>query len=491
MVVRVARDGLRESTASTTAITPERPANLFFTTACANSIAEADIVFIAVNTPTKTFGVGAGHATDMTAFERVIEDIAKHAKPTAILVEKSTVPCRTANLIQHILEDLRPESCSQILSNPEFLSEGTAIKDLTTPDRILIGSAETLEGRQAAAALANIYAAWVPRSRILGTNIFSSELSKLVANAMLAQRISSINSIGAICEKTGADVHEIAKSIGLDKRIGPQFLKAGLGYGGSCFRKDIGSLVYLAKTLGLDEVADYWNSVQVINQSQRTRFARKVISRLNGTLRGKKITILGFAFKKDTGDTRESVAIDIIRILLEERPSEIAIFDPGCSPADIQQEIDQMISALDIDLAQLKSRVSVSMDLYQACLNSNAICIVTDWDHFKTAPSTYSPKNPKERPATTATPAASALDNICAEQYSDLPPCPKDCPDCTRPFAGFAIEQDFEWARILYHMKGPKLVFDGRGVVDVQEMERLGARLEVLGIAADQTLFSC
>jgi UDPglucose 6-dehydrogenase len=491
MVVRVARDGLRDSTASSGAITSERPANLSFTTACANSIAEADIIFIAVNTPTKIFGIGAGHATDMTAFERVVEEIAKHAKSSAILVEKSTVPCRTAKLIQDILKDLRPESCNQILSNPEFLSEGTAVKDLKTPDRILIGSADTIEGRRAAATLANIYAAWVPRSRILGTNVFSSELSKLVANAMLAQRISSINSIGAICEKTGADVHEIAKSIGLDRRIGPQFLKAGLGYGGSCFRKDIGSLVYLAKILGLDEVADYWNSVQVINQSQRTRFARKVISRLNGTLRGKKITMLGFAFKKDTGDTRESVAIDIIRLLLEERPTEIAIYDPGCSPTEIRQEIDQVISTLAIDLAQLKSIVSVTMDPYQACLNSNAICIVTDWDHFKTTPSTYSPKSTKESPVQTTTPAPSALEDIDAEQYSDLPPCPEDCPDCTQPFAGFAIEQDFEWARILYHMKGPKLIFDGRGVVDVQEMERLGARVEVLGIASDQALFSC
>ena len=490
LVVRVARDGLRDSTASSAAITLERPANLFFTTSCANSIAEADIVFIAVNTPTKTFGIGAGGATDMTAFECVVEEIAKHAKPTAILVEKSTVPCRTANLIQHILEDLKPESCNQILSNPEFLSEGTAIKDLTTPDRIVIGSADTLEGRRAAAALANIYAAWVPRSRILGTNVFSSELSKLVANAMLAQRISSINSIGAICEKTGADVREIAKSIGLDNRIGPQFLKAGLGYGGSCFRKDIDSLVHLAKMLGLNEVAGYWNSVQVINQSQRTRFARRVISRLNGTLRGKKITMLGFAFKKDTGDTRESVAIDIIRILLEERPAEIAIFDPGCSPAEIQGAVDQMISTLDIDLAHSKSRVSVATEPYQACFNSNAICIVTDWDHFKTTPSTYSPKTIRESPTKRATPAASAIVDIPAEQYIKLPPCPEDCPDCTRPFAGFAIEQDFEWARILYHMRGPKVIFDGRGVVDVQEMERLGARVEVLGIALEQALFS-
>jgi UDPglucose 6-dehydrogenase len=500
-VVRVARDGLKASATLQVEKRPQsedyrfsqpRPANLFFTTACGKCISEADIVFIAVNTPTKISGVGAGHATDMTAFECVVEDVATHAKPDAILVEKSTVPCRTANLVQDILDEVRPGSRNQILSNPEFLSEGTAIKDLMKPDRILIGSANTVEGRRAAAALVNVYASWVPRSRILGTNVFSSELSKLVANAMLAQRISSINSIGAICEKTGADVHEIAKSIGLDRRIGPQFLKAGLGFGGSCFRKDIGSLVYLAKTLGLDEVADYWNAVQIINQSQRTRFARKVISRLNGTLRGKKITMLGFAFKKDTGDTRESVAIDIIRILLEERPAEVAIFDPGCSPEEIHREIDQMAATLEPDVARLKSRITVSTEPYQACLDSNAICIVTDWDHFKTAPSTFTSKSPKDILTKKTVPVvvASPLDEIRPEQHADLPSCPKDCPECTQPFAGFAIEQDFEWARILYHMKGTKWIFDGRGVLDVPEMERLGARVEVLGTASDQALLS-
>ena len=338
-----------------------------------------------------------------------------------------------------------------------------------------------------------LYASWVPRSKILGTNVFSSELSKLVANAMLAQRISSINSIGAICEKTGANVHEIAKSIGLDRRIGPQFLKAGLGFGGSCFRKDIGSLVYLAKTLGLDEVVDYWNAVQIINQSQRTRFARKVISRLNGTLRGKKITMLGFAFKKDTGDTRESVAVDIIRILLEERPAEIAIFDPGCSPEDISREIDLMALTLQPDVGRLRSRVTISTEPYQACVHSNAICIVTDWDHFKTTPSTYTSKTPRDlltlKPLIAST--MSPLEQIGPEQHFVMPSCPHDCPECTQPFAGFSIEQDFEWARILYHMKGPKLIFDGRGILDVPEMERLGGRVHVLGTASDQALLSC
>ena len=501
-IVRVTRDGLeaRPVPAGEAQIPPEndafsqaRPANLFFTTACTESIAKADMIFIAVNTPTKTFGTGAGHATDMTAFECVIQDIAKHARPDVILVEKSTVPCRTAKMVQDILDDVRPGSRMQILSNPEFLSEGTAVKDLMKLDRVLIGSPATSEGRRAAVALTTLYASWVPRSKISGTHVFSSELSKLVANAMLAQRISSINSIGAICEKTGADVQEIATSIGLDRRVGPQFLKAGLGFGGSCFRKDIGSLVYLAKTLGLDEVADYWHSVLIINQSQRTRFTRKVISRLNGTLRGKKITILGFAFKKDTGDARESVAIDIIRILLEERPAEIAIFDPGCSHEDIQRELDIMTSTMQSDVAHWKDRITISTGPYEACLESNAICIVTDWDLFKTAPSIYKSKCPQDVLRVNPAPVAvvSHLAQIQAEQFLDLPSCPEDCPECTRPFSSSTMEHDFEWARILYHMKRPRWIFDGRGILDVTEMERLGARVEVLGLASDRASLLC
>jgi UDPglucose 6-dehydrogenase len=389
------------------------------------------------------------------------------------------------------LRTLRPGSRFEVLSNPEFLSEGTAVKNLLYPDRVLIGSSNTIEGRRAAAALANVYASWIPRSRILGTNVWSSELSKLVANAMLAQRISSINSISQICEKTGANVHEVAKSIGLDPRIGPQFLKAGLGYGGSCFRKDIGSLVYLAKTLGLDEVADYWDQVQLINDLQRSRFARKVISRLNGTLISKKVTLLGFAFKKDICDTRESVAIDIIRILLEERPEEIAIFDPCCSPASIQRELDQLCGSPNFDFSKYLKSVKVYTDPYQACLNTNAILIITDWDKFRTTPSTFDPNASKQAPNTETTTFSdlTASDEFqdnsspLSTQYLPEPPCPSNCPACGDTFSGFNLDQDFEWARILYHMKKPKWVFDGRGVLDVAEMERLGVRVEVLGRA--------
>lgn len=367
------------------------------------------------------------------------------------------------------------------------------------PDRVLIGSSNTVEGRRAAAALVNIYATWIPRSRILGTNVWSSELSKLVANAMLAQRISSINSISAICEQTGADVQEIAKSVGLDPRIGPLFLKAGLGFGGSCFRKDIGNLIYLARSYGLHEVGDYWNQVLVMNDLQRTRFARKVISCLNGTLRGKKITLLGFAFKKNTGDTRESLAIDIIRILVEENPAEIAIYDPGCSSANIQRELDQLTCS-----PRNRNAVKVCMDVYQACLNSNAILITTDWDKFKTKPSTFvsndcklpSPSNTASPPngSTSSEEPLDSFANLQAlqqalagtslpsrDQYLPEPECPSDCPECSDTLSGFNLDQDFEWARVLYHMKKPKWVFDGRGVLDVTEMERLGARVEVLG----------
>jgi UDPglucose 6-dehydrogenase len=380
-----------------------------------------------------------------------------------------------------------------VLSNPEFLSEGTAVENLMHPDRVLIGSSNTIQGRRAAAALAKVYAAWVPRSKILNTNVWSSELSKLVANAMLAQRISSINSISAICEATGADVQEIARSIGSDPRIGPQFLKAGLGFGGSCFRKDVGSLIYLAKSLGLHEVGDYWNQVLTINNLQRSRFATKVISRMNGTLTGKKITLLGFAFKKNTSDTRESVAIDIVKILLEEMPAEIAIFDPCCSPENIQKELNQLYDSFNSGHSRRHHIINVCTDPYQACLNANAILIVTDWDMFRTKPLTFDLNGSKQsQPLEEHQNGFPGLDTchqapgvstppVIVHKYLPEPPCPSNCPECGQPFPGFNLDQDFEWARILYHMKNPKWVFDGRGILDVVEMERLGAKVEVLG----------
>ncbi|KAL6412140.1 putative UDP-glucose 6-dehydrogenase [Ilyonectria robusta] len=327
-IIRIARDGSREAAVAKEPSTEDavtlatRQPNLFFSTDIAKHIGEADIVLVAVNTPTKYRGVGAGSATDMTAFEAVTGVVAQHAREGAIIVEKSTVPCRTAQLVADTLNMHRPGVHFEILSNPEFLAAGTAVADLLYPDRILIGSNPTPAGKKAAEALAGVYAAWVPRERILTTNVWSSELAKLVANSMLAQRISSINSISALCEQTGADVDEVARAVGVDPRIGNKFLMAGIGFGGSCFKKDVLNLVYLADTMGLPEVAEYWRQVVKMNEYARDRFSNRVIKCLNNTLVGKKVTILGFAFKKNTSDTREAPALEMIKTLLEERPRE-------------------------------------------------------------------------------------------------------------------------------------------------------------------------
>ncbi|GKT85922.1 UDP-glucose 6-dehydrogenase [Colletotrichum tofieldiae] len=308
----------------------------------------------------------------MAAFEAVTAEVARHARLGTIIVEKSTVPCRTAELVRETLAAHRPGVHFEILSNPEFLAAGTAVNDLLH-DKL---------GKRAAEALAGVYAAWVPRSRILTTNVWSSELAKLVANSMLAQRISSINSISAICERTGADVDEVAASVGRDPRIGDRFLKAGIGFGGSCFKKDILSLVYLAESLDLDEVGEYWRQVIKMNEYQRDRFTKRVIKCLNNTLAGKKITILGYAFKKNTSDTRESPALEIIRTLLEEGPREVAVFDPCCNPLVIREEIRHLCgkqNPLEEDGGPLK----VYGNAYDACRDSNAVLITTDFDEFR------------------------------------------------------------------------------------------------------------
>ncbi|RMD39956.1 hypothetical protein DV735_g5166, partial [Chaetothyriales sp. CBS 134920] len=370
-VVRAARDGA--------SFLPDRPyhkPNLFFTTDSKSAISGADVIFLAVNTPTKLFGQGSGSATHMAAVDGAVKDIATYARTGAIIVEKSTVPCGTAKRIQRTLRRLRPEAEFEILSNPEFLSEGCAIENLFAPDRILIGSSKTRSGLAAASILANLFSSWVPASKIVCVNAWSSELSKLVANAMLAQRISSINSVSAICEETGADINEIAHSIGLDPRIGPKFLKAGLGFGGSCFRKDIASLTYLAESLGLDDVADYWRHVNEMNVHQRRRFVRRIIRRMDENLSGKKIALLGFAFKKDTGDTRESLAVDVICHLLEERPAEISIYDPCCRKEDIQHELDTSLSGA-------SQSISIYEDVYSACSNADAVLVINESEQFK------------------------------------------------------------------------------------------------------------
>jgi UDPglucose 6-dehydrogenase len=397
----------------------------------------------------------------------------------------------------------RPGVSFEVLSNPEFLAEGTAVKNLTAPDRVLIGSAATPSGRLAAQTLANLYAAWVPPSRIIETNAWSSELAKLVANAMLAQRISSINSISAICERTGAEVDQVAKAIGMDVRIGPQFLKAGLGFGGSCFRKDIASLAYLAESLGLDDVAHYWRQVNVMNERQRDRFSRKIIDRFEGNLVGRKLAMLGFAFKKNTGDTRESLAVEVVRALLEERPAEIAIFDPYCRQEDILRELEAVCPS-----SALGQIVKVHPDPYLACSQAHAVLVVTDCDQFRNTSSRKSSKQSilppvqKELARSTANEMGEEKSKrACARQDDEtwthagvsyqLRPqeaCTADCSDCrsaaTRPTATEAIE----WTRIAYNMVEPKWVFDGRGLLDAAELERLGVRVDVVGRRTRETV---
>ncbi|OQU96925.1 hypothetical protein CLAIMM_02936 isoform 1 [Cladophialophora immunda] len=461
-----------------------RGPNLFFTCDTQVSISTADMVFLAVNTPTKTTGVGAGRATNMMALDGAVKDVAMYAKPGTIIVEKSTVPCGTAQRIRNTLDALRPGEPFEVLSNPEFLSEGTAIKNLMRPDRVIIGSSGTPSGKLAADALASLYAAWIPSSQILQINAWSSELSKLVANAMLAQRISSMNSISAICEATGANVEEVAKSIGLDTRIGPQFLKAGLGFGGSCFRKDIASLTYLAESLGLEEVAHYWSQVNSINVMQRNRFARKVLKRFNENLFDKKITLMGFAFKKNTSDARESPAVDVIRTLLEEQPAEIAIFDPYCDEDDMLREINATVGNAP-GFASETSSVKIYTDPYEACMESNAILIITDCDQFKTSPQRLRGSNasetssPANRPTSRLGFPKQEQDDYLGASFANYrlapqPDCVDNCPDCRSKARGPISTDPVEWARIVYSMREPKWIFDGRGIVDADELEKLG-----------------
>ncbi|KAJ5819008.1 hypothetical protein N7474_004599 [Penicillium riverlandense] len=493
-VVRIVRDGA-DMTGDEGLTDPlsvqKRGRNLFFTCDTA-TIARADIVFMSVNTPTKTFGVGAGCATNMTAFDSAMREVAAHAKPGAIIVEKSTVPGGTAERVRKMLSTYRPGVPFEVLSNPEFLAEGCAIDNLTTPDRVLIGSAGTPSGRRAARTLANLYEAWVPPSKILQTNSWSSELAKLVANAMLAQRISSINSISAICEKTGAEVDQVAHAIGLDARIGPQFLKAGLGFGGSCFRKDIASLAYLAESLGLEDVAHYWRQVNVMNERQRDRFSRKVIDRFDRNLVGRKIAILGFAFKKNTGDTRESLSVDVIRQLLEERPAEIAIFDPYCRSEDILREIMSVApEAVHHDV------VKISSDPYLACSQAHAVLVVTDCDQFRNTPPKkkraaaqsvlFTQKSPAWAPAHSLLCHDATLERETwthdgvSYQLNPQDACPPSCSDCRTTCDRPSVTEQVEWTRIAYNMLEPRWVFDGRGLLDAAELEKLGVRVDTVG----------
>jgi UDPglucose 6-dehydrogenase len=357
-----------------------RGRNLFFSTDVDKAIDEAQIIFISVNTPTKTYGKGKGMAADLKYIELCARQIARVAKDNKIVVEKSTLPVRTAEAIKSILDNTGNGVQFQILSNPEFLAEGTAVEDLLNPDRILIGGDNTVEGQKAIQSLVNVYSNWVSDEKILTTNVWSSELSKLTANAFLAQRISSINAMSELCEKTGADVGEVAKAIGMDSRIGSKFLKASVGFGGSCFQKDILNLVYIAKSYGLNEVADYWEQVIIMNDHQKRRFSDKIIQTLYNTVSGKKITFLGWAFKKDTNDTRESAAIYVADDLINEH-ANIAVYDPKVSASKIIDDLNYLETRT---AERNENRISCFTDPYQACHNAHAIAVLTEWDEFKT-----------------------------------------------------------------------------------------------------------
>ncbi|XP_075228667.1 UDP-glucose 6-dehydrogenase sgl [Lycorma delicatula] len=353
--------------------------NLFFSVDIEKGIREADLIFISVNTPTKTFGNGKGRAADLKYVEGAARMIADIADEDKIVVEKSTVPVRAAESIMNILRaNHKPGVSYQILSNPEFLSEGTAIDNLLNADRVLIGGEDTKEGLAAVEELCWVYEHWIPRKNILTTNTWSSELSKLAANAFLAQRISSINSLSAVCEATGADVSEVARAVGRDSRIGPKFLQASVGFGGSCFQKDILNLVYICECLNLPEVAAYWQQVIDINEYQKSRFSAKVIGSLFNTVTDKKIALLGFAFKKDTGDTRESPAIHVAKTLLDEG-AKLHIYDPKVESAQIIEDLTYAI-----DDYHVKKSVSLYNDAYSATAGTHAIVVCTEWDEFIT-----------------------------------------------------------------------------------------------------------
>ena len=396
-----------------------RGRNLFFSTEVDKAIDEADMIFISVNTPTKTYGVGKGMAADLKYIELCARQIARVAKNDKIVVEKSTLPVRTASAIKEILEHTGNGVNFQILSNPEFLAEGTAIEDLFAPDRVLIGGDTTPEGQKAIQALVDVYANWVPKDRILTTNVWSSELSKLTANAFLAQRVSSINALSELCEKTGADVNEVARAIGMDSRIGSKFLKSSVGFGGSCFQKDILNLVYIAKSYGLNEVADYWEQVIIMNDHQKRRFAKNIIKTLYNTVSGKKIAFLGWAFKKDTNDTRESAAIYVADDLLSEQAT-IAVYDPKVGEEQIQFDLNYLETRSE---SENQKGVQVMTNAYDACKNAHAIAVLTEWDEFKTQ----------------------------------------------------------DWQKIYDNMLKPAFVFDGRNILNKEELEKIGFIYQGIG----------
>jgi UDPglucose 6-dehydrogenase len=355
-----------------------RGRNLFFSCEIDESIRLADVIFVSVNTPTKTYGVGAGMAADLSFIELCARRIAHAAHGDKTVVEKSTLPVRTAESLRRVLHTNSHGHRFEVLSNPEFLAEGTAVSDLENPDRVLIGGDDTPSGRAAVQTLVDLYTRWIPRERILTTNVWSSELSKLFSNAMLAQRVSSVNALSALCEATGADVNEVAHAAGADSRLGPKFLKSSVGFGGSCFQKDILNLVYLCEHYGLREPAEYWRHVITINDWQKTRFVKRMVDTMFNTVSGKRIAVLGFAFKKDTNDTRASAAIDVCRGLLAEN-ARLMISDPKV-PADTIFADLQRATGKTRD--ELEANIVCEPDVYKATEDAHAIAVMTEWTQF-------------------------------------------------------------------------------------------------------------
>jgi UDPglucose 6-dehydrogenase len=408
-----------------------RNRNLFFSTDVDKAIEEAQMIFISVNTPTKTFGIGKGMAADLKYIELCARQIAKVSKDDKIIVEKSTLPVRTAEALKTILDVTGNGVKFQVLSNPEFLAEGTAVTDLHAPDRVLIGGGEDAEGQEAIAALVEVYNNWVPLENILTTRVWSSELSKLTANAFLAQRVSSINAISALCEQTGADVDEVAKAIGMDSRIGSKFLKASVGFGGSCFQKDILNLVYICQHYNLQEAAEYWLQVIKMNDYQEHRFANNIMKSLFNTVSSKKIAFLGWAFKKDTNDTRESAAIYVADELLQDR-AEIHVYDPKVNEKQVYADLEYLQSnrigefvekGAFLSSEEIRKLVTVHKEPYTALENAHAIAVLTEWDEFKT----------------------------------------------------------YDWQKIYDSMLKPAFVFDGRNVLNVSKLKAIGFQVKSIG----------
>lgn len=402
-----------------------RGRNLFFSTDVDSAIEAADMIFIAVNTPTKTYGEGKGMAADLKFVELCARQIARVAKNDKIIVEKSTLPVRTAETLQTILDRTGNGHKFEVLSNPEFLAEGTAINDLLNADRVLIGGKQTESGQRAIQSLVDVYAHWLTPKQILTTNVWSSELSKLTANAFLAQRISSINALSALCEVTEADVDEVAAAIGTDSRIGAKFLKASVGFGGSCFQKDILNLVYLCRFFNLPEVAFYWEQVIILNDYQKYRFAKKIISSLFNTVSDKKITFLGWAFKKDTNDTRESAAIYVAEHLIEDG-AEIHVYDPKVSEAKIKADMKYLWELKGLSDHKIESKLKqiiVYETAAEAMDQAHAVAVLTEWDEFKS----------------------------------------------------------YDWEKVYINMYKPAFIFDGRNILDVEKLTAIGFEIKGIG----------